>query len=143
MLKMLKVTKLNNYHADIINSWVLNPYHHKHEQLFESLRVARNYAPEIAQQIAYQVILDEDRAFATLYEKIRAFIFKKSYEPLTVIETSIFQCSINLYKQNVEELKVELAVRLNTQPVIDAYQASQQEALTLVDFIFKKIAKNS
>lgn len=140
---MLKLTKLTNYHAEIIHSWILNPYHQKHERLFESLRMARNSVPEIAEQITYQVILDEDQAFTTLYEKIRSFIFKKSYSPLTAIETSIFQASINFYKQNVEELKFELAVRLITQPVIDAYQDSQQDTLNLVDFVFKKIAKDS
>lgn len=137
------MAQLTNYHADIINLRVLKPYHQQHERLFQNLRTAHEFAPEIAQQISYKIILDEDQSFSPLYEKIRSFIFKKTYEPLTVVETTIFQGAINFYKKTIEESKIELANRMIPQSVIDAYQASQQETIVLVDFVFKKIVKKS
>jgi hypothetical protein len=132
---------LNNSHAEIINLKVLRPYHSHNERLFNNLREAHDFAPKVAQQMAYEALLVEDRAFDGLFRKIRSFVLKTDYEPLTSIEYSIFDGAIKFYKKSIEESKVDLAARMVTQPVIEAYIESQQTTVELADKILNKILK--
>lgn len=132
---------MNNSHATIIDLRILQPYHHHNERLFKNLRDAHDFSPQVAQQIAYDVLLNEDRAFDSLLKKIKSFVFKNDYEPLTIIEVSVFQGAIAFYNKGIEESKIDLAARMITQPVIDAYVESQQSTIDLADLIFKKIVK--
>jgi hypothetical protein len=133
---------VNNSHAERINLKVLRPYHNHNERLFNNLREAHDFAPKVAQQMAYEALLVEDRAFDGLFRKIRSFVLKTEYEPLTSIEYSIFDGAINFYKKSIEESKVELVARMVTQPVIDAYVESQKETVQLAEKIISKILKS-
>lgn len=132
---------MNNSHAERINLKVLRPYHNHNERLFNNLREAHDFAPKVAQQMAYEALLVEDRAFDGLFSKIKGFIFKTEYEPLTSLEYSIFDGAIKFYKKSIEESKLDLAARMVTQPVIDAYVESQQNTIQLADKILNKILK--
>jgi hypothetical protein len=133
---------LNNSHAERINLKVLRPYHSHNERLFNNLREAHDFAPKVAQQMAYEALLVEDRAFDGLFLKIKGFIFKTEYEPLTSLEYSIFDGAIKFYKKSIEDSKVDLAARMVTQPVIDAYVESQKETVQLAEKIISKILKS-
>lgn len=52
---------MNNSHAERIELKVLRPYHQHNERLFNNLREAHDFAPKIAQQMAYEALLIEDR----------------------------------------------------------------------------------
>lgn len=132
---------MNNSHAERIYQKVLRPYHNHNERLFNNLREAHDFAPDVAQQMAYQVLLVEDKTFDGLFKKIKAWVFKTDYEPLISLEVSVFQGAIAFYKKSIEESKADLAARMVTQPVIDAYVASQQNTIQLVDKAFKQILK--
>lgn len=132
---------MNNSHAERINLKVLRPYHNHNERLFNNLREAHDFAPKVAQQMAYEALLVEDRAFEGLFRKIKGFIFKTEYEPLTHLEYSIFDEAIKFYKKSIEDSKVDLAARMVTTPVIDAYVESQQNTIQLADKILNKIIK--
>jgi hypothetical protein len=133
---------LNNSHAERINLKVLRPYHNHNERLFNNLREAHDFAPKVAQQMAYEALLVEDRSFDGLFLKIKGFIFKTEYEPLTSLEYSIFDGAIKFYKKSIEESKVDLSARMVTQPVIDAYVESQKETVQLAEKIISKILKS-
>lgn len=133
---------MNNSHAECINLKVLRPYHNHNERLFNNLREAHDFAPKVAQQMAYEALLVEDRSFDGLFLKIKGFIFKTEYEPLTSLEYSIFDGAIKFYKKSIEESKVDLAARMVTQPVIDAYVESQKETVQLAEKIISKILKS-
>lgn len=132
---------MNNSHAQRIDLKVLQPYHKHNERLFNNLREAHDFSPKVAQQMAYQALLLEDRTFDSLYRKIRGFVFKTEYEPLTIMEYSVFEGAITFYKKSIEESKVDLAARMVTQPVIDAYVESQKDTVELADKIFALILK--
>ena len=132
---------MNNSHAERIYQKVLRPYHNHNERLFNNLREAHDFAPKIAQQMAYEALLIEDRAFGGLIKKIKAWVFNTDYEPLTAMEVALFQGAIAFYKKAIEESKIDLAARMITQPVINAYIESQQETIELVDKAFKHILK--
>lgn len=132
---------MNNSHAQRIHLKVLQPYHNHNERLFDNLRDAQDFAPKVAQQMAYQALLLEDKTFDGLFRKIRSFVFKTEYEPLTSIEYSVFEGAIAFYKKRIEESKVDLAARMVTQPVIDAYVESQKDTVELADKIFAFILK--
>lgn len=133
---------MNNSHAERINLKVLRPYHNHNERLFNNLREAHDFAPKVAQQMAYEALLVEDRSFDGLFLKIKGFIFKTEYEPLTSLEYSIFDGAIKFYKKSIEESKVDLSARMVTQPVIDAYVESQKETVQLAEKIISKILKS-
>lgn len=132
---------MNNSHAERIEIKVLRPYHQHNERLFNNLREAHDFAPKIAQQMAYEALLIEDRAFDGLFKKIKAWVFNTDYEALTAMEVAVFQGAIAFYKKAIEESKIDLAARMVTQPVIDAYIESQQDTVKLVDKAFKQILK--
>lgn len=134
---------MNNSHAERINLKVLRPYHNHNEKLFNNLREAHDFAPKVAQQMAYQALLVEERAFDVLFRKIRSFVLKTEYEPLTSIEYSIFDGAIKFYKKSIEESKVDLAERMVTKPVIDAYVESQKDTVQLVEKVIKDILKSA
>lgn len=91
--------------------------------------------------MAYEALLVEDRAFGGLLKKIKAWVFNTEYEPLTAMEVAVFQGAIAFYKKAIDESKIDLAARMVTQPVIDAYIESQQGIIKLVDKAFNQILK--
>lgn len=134
---------MNYSHATIMNSKILEPYHHHNERLFNKLREAHDYAPQVAQQMAYQALMVDDGAFASLFKKITAFVLKNPYEPLTLIEYSVLDRAIDFYKKGVDEAKMELASRMVTSEVIEAYSESQKSTMTLANKILNSILKIS
>lgn len=126
-----------------MNSKILEPYHNHNERLFNKLREAHDYSPQVAQQMAYQALMVDDGAFASLFKKITAFVLKNPYEPLTLIEYSVLDRAIDFYKKGVDEAKMELASRMVTSEVIEAYSESQKSTMTLANKILNSILKIS
>lgn len=132
---------MNYSHAVIINAKILEPYHHHNERLFNKLREAHDYAPQVAQHMAYQALLVDDGAFSSLFKKITAFVLKTPYEPLTLIEYSVLDRAFDFYKKGIEETKTDLASRMVTSDVIDAYVESQQSTVILANKVLNRMLK--
>lgn len=124
-----------------MNTKILEPYHHYNERLFNRLREAHDYAPQVARQMAYQALLVEDRAFSALFSKIECFILKKPYDPLSMLEYSVLEKAICFYTKGIEDAKIELASRMVTSDVIDAYVESQKSTVILANKILSRILK--
>lgn len=120
----------------------MEPYHHHNERLFNKLREAHDYAPQISQQMAYQALLVDDGAFSSLFEKITAFVLNNPYEPLTLIEYSVLDRAVDFYKKGIEETKTDFASRMVTSDVIAAYVESQNSTLILAHKILTGILKD-
>lgn len=124
-----------------MNSKILEPYHHHNERLFNKLSEAHDYAPQVAQQMAYQALLVDEGAFDSLLKKITAFVLKTPYEPLTLIEYSVLDRAIIFYKKGIEETKTDLASHMVTSDVINAYVESQQSTVILANKILNRMLK--